>query len=240
MNVRAGIVWKGLFWMSVTLAVGLATATRSSAQAYRNLSSVQDGSGLMSTNTVNIGGVNYRHVSAAGQPGGIFTNANGALNNNPGFLQAVDIKHPTQVDKYGNPFELTPDNDADGLSDTAEVTGSGFNPTTATDPNVEDSDADGYADGAEAAAGTDPNDTNANLRILSIRTVSGQREITYLARSAKNYTIHNSDGGYNYPTNSLGTDMEVGGSGSWEVRTNTYSDASTQTGRFYAVEPQVP
>ncbi len=213
-------------------------STVSFSQTYRQLSTVHDGSGVMSTNTVNLGGVNYRHVSAAGQPGGIGTNANGSLNNYAGFLQAVDIKKPNQTDIYGNPYELTPDNDADGLSDIGEVQGTNFNPNTATEVNIADSDGDGISDGGEAIAQTDPLNTNMYLRILGIRNVGGSREITYLARDNKIYHVRANDGSYQKPATDMGTDQEAGGSGAWLVRTNTYTDAGVTNERNYAVEAQ--
>ena len=223
----------------VVSALVLSCATFAFSQNYRQLSTVHDGSGIMSTNTVLIGGVNYRHVSAAGQPGGIFTNANGTLNNYAGFLQAVDIKKWNQRDIYGNPYELTPDNDADGLTDLEEVQGSRFSPGTPTEVNNPDSDGDGMSDGMEAASETDPTDPNVYLHILSISGVPAGKQITYLARNDKDYIIRSWDGSYSYPTNRLDNQADAsGGSGPWQVRTNTYEDASAPTnGRYYAIEP---
>jgi hypothetical protein len=209
------------------------------AQTYRNLSSVHDGSGIMSTNTVSIGGKDYRHVSAAGQPGGIATNASGSLNNYAGFLQAVDIKHPNQdTDGDGVPDEISTDNDGDHLTDLAEVEGSGFSPATGTGVNKADTDGDGIDDGREQRAGTDPTDINANLEIVDIRKTASGKEITYIARSDKPYTIRGSDGSFQEPSSDLGTDTESGGAGAWMVRTNTFTDSSVNTNaRYYAVEP---
>jgi len=143
----------------------------SPAQDYRHLATVHDGSGVMSTNTVNLGGVDYRHVSAAGQPGGIQTSTNGTLVNHAGFLQAADIKKPSlDTDGDGVIDELDTDNDGDRLSDAQEVEGSGFNPITETLVNNPDTDGDLVPDGDEAGAGTDPTDDSMFLQITDIKT----------------------------------------------------------------------
>jgi len=198
-----------------------------------NLSSVHDGSGTMSS------GGTYTNWSAAGQPGGISTSSGGTYTNHAGFLQAVDIKRGSQdTDGDGIADELDSDNDADGLSDSSEVGGGSFSPSSSTAVNNPDSDNDGVGDGWEAASETDPNDPNANLRILSISNVPVGKRITYMARADKDYTIRSWEGAFAHPTNALGTDVESGGSGVWQVRTNTFEDASTAvTGRYYAVQP---
>lgn len=217
----------------------LALVLPASAQTYRHLSTVHDGSGIMSTNAVNISGIWYTNVSAAGQPGGIFISGDGAsgYTNYAGFLQAVDLKRPGQdTDGDGVSDELDTDNDGDGLADTTEVAGDKFDPTTATYVNQADSDGDGVSDYDEAVADTDPHDDHANIRILSIANVADDRRIEYLARSDRDYTIRGWDDSYQYPTNDLGTDSESGGAGSWQVRTNTFDDAAQTNARFYAVE----
>jgi hypothetical protein len=50
------------------------------------------------------------------------------------------------------------DDDNDGLSDTAEASGCGFD---STNPVVRDSDGDRFLDGAECALGTNPNDASS-------------------------------------------------------------------------------
>ncbi|MBP7829545.1 MAG: hypothetical protein KA248_06470 [Kiritimatiellae bacterium] len=219
------------------LALVLA-GTASFAQEYRHLSTVQDGNGSMSTNTVTLGGVAYTNVSAGAQPGGIQISTNGDWKNYAGFLQAVDIKRPGQdTDGDGVIDELSLDNDGDTLTDLEEIEGSSFNPATATEVNDADTDGDDVPDGHEALAETDPTDDEANLRILKITQAGGQKEVTYTARSGKNYNIRGWDGSYAYPTNVVDTDQEFGGAGAWEVRTNVYTDAVATNARHYAIEP---
>ena len=214
-------------------ALVLSCATFSYSQDYRQLSTVHDGSGAMSS------GGTYTNWSAGGQPGGIFASSNGALVNYAGFLQAVDIKKPNQTDIYGNPYELTTDNDADGLTDISEVQGTNFSPVTATQVNNPDSDGDGASDLAEVIAETDPTDESINLQILDVHSVGGNQEVTYMAREDKTYLIRASDGSYQQPAAELGTQEETsGGSGDWLVRTNIYTDVGSTNQRSYAIEAQ--
>ena len=185
-------------WPCVPTLISLS----SPAQDYRNLGAVHDGSGIVSTNTVDIGGVPYRHAGAAGQPGGIFTQANGSLCNYAGFLQAVDIKKRNQAGPNG-PHELTADNDGDRLSDTTEVAGTGWpdDPDLFTDPNDPDTDHDRMGDREESAAGSNPNDPDSLLEITGIRRAGDSQFVHFTARGdgVKPYRIVAADGSYQYP-----------------------------------------
>lgn len=229
--------------LAVLVAV-FAWSPRVLSQGYYNLSSVHDGSGVMSSNAVYMAdGHGYTNVSAAGQPGGIAISSGGGYTNYAGFLQAVDIKRPgLDTDGDGVIDEIAQDNDGDTLSDTAEVEGSGFDPVTTTSVNNPDSDDDGASDGAEAIAGTNPQDEDANLHILAIRDTASGREVTYFARADKEYHIRAEDGSFppGGPQTDLGTDSEAGGAGAWNVRTNTFSDAAVTNARFYGVEARRP
>lgn len=161
------------------------------AQTYHHISAVADGAGGMSTNTVNISGVDYTNLSAVAQSGGVTISTNGAWTNYAGFLQASDIKRSgLDTDGDGVPDEIESDNDADGLADADEITGMGFDPPTATGINVADTDGDGASDGAEALAGTNPTNATAFLRITSIRvTNSADIAVAWVARSNKSYNV---------------------------------------------------
>ena len=214
------------------------SSARALAQDYRNLSSVQDGSGTLSTNTVNLGGINYTNVSAGGQPGGIFTSTGGTYTNYAGFLQAVDIKRPDLKDKYGNPYELTPDNDADGLSDVSEILGTNFNPATPTDPNNPDTDGTGVSDCEKAIAGVDPTNPASAFEIISVQRSSSNNVITFAARGdgVKQYKILAADGPYAIPNQILATNSYSGGVAPWYEVTAVYTNSGAASNRSYAVQ----
>ena len=226
--------------VSIVFLLAVFSATLAFSQEHRRLSTVQDGSGVLSTNTVSIHSVNYRHVSAGSQPGGVSTSTNGTFANYAGFLQAVDIKRPNlDTDNDGVSDELSTDNDGDGLTDIVEIEGSNFQPATVTEVNIADTDGDGVTDGGEAIAGTDPTDDQIYLQILDIRNTGGNREISYMAREGKEYHIRAADGSYRRPITELGTQQEPrGGSGDWLVRTNIYTDVDATNQRSYVIEAQ--
>ncbi|HBA86139.1 MAG TPA: hypothetical protein DCZ95_18815 [Verrucomicrobia bacterium] len=212
------------------------------AQTYRNLSTVQDGSGVMSTNAVILSdGRAYTNVSASGQPGGvaISSNPSAGLTNYAGFLQAVDIKRPDLRDRYGNPYELTPDNDADGLSDLTEVTGTNFNPVTATDVNQADTDNDGVSDWAESVAGTNPTNSDAFLEILAFNRSGTDKVLQWSARDGKSYRIRYSETvGFQSPTNILGTSVvnDLTAPAPWYPTVGSYTNAGLYSNRYYVIE----
>ncbi|MBU1909513.1 MAG: thrombospondin type 3 repeat-containing protein, partial [Verrucomicrobia bacterium] len=189
-------LWRSVCYLAVLGGIPVCQAQ------YRQLSTVHDGSGTMSTNTVLLSGVDYRHVSAAGQPGGIFTSTNGTLVNYAGFLQAVDIKRPDlDTDGDGVIDELSTDNDGDTLTDQEEVEGSEFDPATVTLVNNPDTDGDSVPDGEESTAGTDPTDEDAFLQITAFRDAGGDKVLWWTARDGKQYSILSADGNHTYPTN---------------------------------------
>jgi hypothetical protein len=218
---------------------------RTSAQDHRNLGSVHDAWGRTSTDTVTLAAngdgapVAFQHAGAAGQPGGIFTNANGALRNYAGFLQAVDIKKWNQAGPNG-PYELTVDNDGDRLSDTTEVAGTGWpdNPGTFTDPNDPDTDHDAMSDHDESVAGSNPNDPDSLLEITDIRHAGDSRVVRFTARGdgVKQYRIVADDGSYGYPDRPLSTSTYSGGTAPWYGVTAVYTNAGAASMRSYAVE----
>ena len=211
------------------------------AQSYRQMSSVLDGAGNRSSNTVTLNGLAYTNVSAIGQPGGVAIGGNSAagITNYAGFLQAVDIKRPNQRDIYGNPFELTPDNDADGLTDVAEVSGSEFSPSTVTSPNNADSDGDGASDRNEAVAGTNPADSNRFMDVVNIAPVGQNKKVQWTARSGKSYRVLSADqNSFTRPTNVIDTVTvtDPGAASPWYETTGAYTNAGATQSKFYAVE----
>jgi len=211
---------------------------------YRNLSSVLDGSGTMSTNTVTLpDGKAYTNISAAGQPGGIFISSGGGMTNYAGFLQAVDIKRPDLRDPYGNPYELTTDNDADNLSDLAEILGTNFDPVTATEVNNADTDGDGQPDGAESVAGTDPTNRDLFLQITEIMKGAGNEKVVeWVARDNKRYrslTVESPN--FTCPGNNVvGTvDVhDVSAPAPWYQTTGTFTNTSALNNRYYIIQVQ--
>ena len=211
-------------------------ALQSFAQ-FTNKSDVLDGSGITSS------GGGYTNISASGQSGGISVSLAGGLPlnagtivNQAGFLNTFFLR-PTLLSVHGIPVEIDPDNDGDGLSDVAEITGSSFSPATPTDPNKADTSGSGMTDGQKAIAGTNPLDTNADFRILAVTNSAGQSFVSWRA---------NGDGLHTYvvsaTTNALQAYATViysntvaGGFPPWNVVTNTAPDAALPNARFYSV-----
>ena len=232
-------------WMSHTGLLFLSIMALSAQGAtYRNLSSVHDSAGGVSTNTVTIGSLAYANVSAIGQPGGVLIHTNGSLVNYAGFLQSVDIKRPLlDSDGDGVIDELSEDNDGDGLPDATEIEGSAFDPSTATEVNLADSDADGASDYAESVAGTDPRQASMHLKIESIQVTNGNDVlIAWLARSNKTYKVRADDlltDGSVF-TNMIKTNALAIGPATppWYAFTNAYliTNGVSVTSRFYRIE----
>lgn len=227
---------------AMTICVGRALAAPSPESLETgNLSSVTDGSGGHSTNTIPIGSLAYVHVSAAGQPGGVGTSAGGGWTHHGGFLQAVDIKR-AQLDTDGDGIidEIDADNDNDRLADRVEIGGLVFSPTTPTVVNAADSDGDGADDGAEAVAGTNPMDGHAVLRIAAIEHPGGsQAVIRWSARAdgGKRYRVLAADGpGFVVPSTALATNTYSGGPAPWYQMPVAHTDPDAVSNRYYLIE----
>ncbi len=229
---------KPIYFLLLWAAIILLIASIAQAQ-YRNLSSVHDGSGVMSANTVTLGGTPYYHVSAAGQPGGIFTNAGGAWVNYAGFLQAVDIKRPNlDTDGDGIINEISTDNDGDRLTDLEEIEGNQFSPASLTDVNNRDTDGDNVPDGDESIAGTNPTNEDSFLQIVSIRQNGQDKIVQWTARGGKNYRVLADNASYDVPSNALGGATASGGSPPWYETMASYTNAMATSNRYYAIEAQ--
>lgn len=221
--------------VSVWFVVALILASCAWAQSYTNLSHVFDGAGEWSA------GGTLSNITAIAQPGGVADSSGGTVWNQAGFLNTFVLRPFLDTDGDGLADEVDPDNDCDTLMDGVEIAGASFSPTTATDPNAADTDDDGAPDGAEAAAGTDPLDSTAFLRIVSINSVSNGMEVGWVARSNKTYRVMGERNLLAIPAFSNRID-EVLATGTasppWYVVTNHYADTTTTliNIHFYRIE----
>ena len=218
--------------LCILLAINLALAIPARTQVNQT-SAVLDGSGGLSS-----GGV-YQNISAAGQPGGIaYSTAGGigGLQNYAGFLGTF-ILRPDLVDPDGVPWELSQDNDGDGLTDIGEILGTYFDPNTPTDPNNPDTSGDGHSDWEHFVAGTDPTGSDTFPRILDITREGDEVTLTWLSRAGKNYNIRYADDLQGFPTNFLAAAVGAApGTGPWMVSTNNLSATVPDPRAFFAIE----
>jgi hypothetical protein len=215
--------------ITILLAVLLAPAAWGQ---FTNKSSVLDGSG-----TTSAGGT-FTNISAAGQPGGIAESSGGGFINQAGFLNTFFMKPGLDTDGDGLANEADPDNDNDALADASEIGGGAFNPNTVTLVNLRDSDGDGMSDGQESVSGTDPNDPNARLALVSITNAAGNRQVAWLARgdSVKKYAVKTTTNALQPYATVIFSNTVAGGSGPWFPVTNAIADSSVTNVEFYAVE----
>lgn len=227
---------RGFEW-ALALFVGIGLVVQ--ADEFFQLSSVQDGVGRMSTNTVMLNSMEWRHVSAGAQPGGIQTGTYGEWRNHAGFLQAAWIRCPAlDTDGDGAPDEIDRDNDADRLEDEDEVTGAAFGGLAYTDPNDADSDDDSSSDYHELVAGTNPTNLDSVFEIVDLEVESGAAAVSWTAHgnNERIYVVRAVDDSYSaIPADVVWSNTVAGGVAPWYETTQTINDVTT-TARFYAVE----
>lgn len=218
--------------LSILGVAVLALAANVSAQSLTNVSSVVAAAGEW------ISGGTYSNLNCVAQSGGIAKSSNGSLRHYAGFLGTFLLRPDLDTDGNGLANELDEDNDGDGLRDESELAGDAFRPVTTTDIDLADTDGDGATDYEEAAAGTDPTDSDAGLFITDITPTGDDVLLSWLARGGKTYEVHSRDGSILAAQSTLATTNATGGVGPWFVTTNFFLDttASTVDKRFYRVE----
>lgn len=220
---------------ATSLAVVLGCVLMCSATCfaqYTNSSSVLDGCGGWCSNAT------YKTLIAAHQPCPVGFNQSASHLNYSGFLQTFVLHTNLDTDADGILDENDPDNDGDGLDDSAELGGTSFSPNTVTDTQLADSDDDGASDGHEAGAGTDP--WNAGSLLEVTRMVGGSNAVQVVWKSRQGYTydvlaVTNLDG---LAAVTAVVDTVVGGAGvgPFLETMSTSATLSAEPGRFYLIE----
>ena len=178
----------------------------------------------------------YTNLSAVGQPTASAESTGGPYVHQGGFLSTFFLKRSLDTDRDGIPDELDTDNDQDRLSDATELAGSAFSPGTVTEVNLADTDGDGVADGFEAQAGTDPTDSAFRLELVRVARGTNAQDISWRARSGKTYVVYGWNDLSAPPTALITNTASPGGSAPWYVVTNSVSDLTPGSNRYYAVE----
>jgi hypothetical protein len=173
-------------------------------------------------------------VFSAMQPVPVCISVEGDIEHHSGFLTGIPIR-PGVVNAKGTPVELTSDNDRDGLSDIAEITGDAFSGHAQTDPDTADTDGDGMSDGREAEYMYDPRDPMHRPWINGITYTEPRMSIEWIGRGGNTTnTIMWSDilapGVF---TNALVVTNLPGGTAPWYKTTNTYEWNWAGNGRRY-------
>ncbi len=222
----------------ITCFTAVIFVLQASAQDWRHLSTVQDGDGSMSTNTVIVDGIAYTNVSAGSQPGGIHTSSSNEWINHAGFLQAVDIKRPgLDLDGDGVIDELDADNDNDRLSDADEVSGSQFDPSAVTDVNNPDTDGDSMIDGFEYIAGSDPTDDQSYFYVTGIAVTNGI-DVEFDSINSRAYTLERRSDLDTSVWVEVSGQVDVAGSGG--ILTMTDTNAVADERGYYRVNVHLP
>lgn len=179
-------------------------------------------------------------AACVGQPGTVSVSANAQFTHYAGFLGGAFLR-PGETNAHGIALEADPDNDDDGLMDSAEVSGSAFGGHAHTDPNAADTDEDGMDDGAEAAGMYDPNDPSHRLEILLLTHSVGNLGLSWIGKGGgtTNTIRWGPDLVPGTFTGTVHSAPYPGGDAPWFKQTNTYIWAeSGTTTRFYQVRTE--
>lgn len=183
------------------------------------VASVLSGGGGVASNTA------LKSHIALSQSTPTFYSANGQFLNSGGFLQSDTLI-----------VGAATDSDSDGVPDWAEVVGANSSPQASTNPKAKDTDGDGVSDAGEIASGTNPNDPNSLLEIITTFEENGAMFVQWQAREGKNYRVFASDTVFGLATNPVlvAQTTASGGSGPWLVTFPSITNTAT-TGRFYKI-----
>lgn len=178
MQWRFGVCPTGLRGLLLAgLAVGHACA------ATNELARVLDGAGGAATSAF------FQTRLAAAQPHPVGYTRSAAYENHSGFFRTFVVHPALDADADGKPDEFDGDDDNDGLTDVAELTGVAFSPTTLTAMFNADSDDDGATDGAEATAGSNPLDAQSLLAITDVLRTNNGVVVQWQGRDARTYAL---------------------------------------------------
>ena len=196
--------------------------------------SVASGSGGWRTNST------AQTVYCAGQPGTTGVSGNGRYTHYAGFLGGAFIRSSV-TNAEGMALEMDPDNDDDGLTDAAEVSGSAFGGHARTDPNSPDTDEDGMADADEAAGMYDPRDPDHLLKFIALDRSANDMTLTWIGKGGGtvNTILWCGDLLSGVFTNTFHSDTYTGGDAPWYKATNTHTwTESGATNRSFQVKTQ--
>lgn len=175
----------------------------------KSISVVNAGGG---SGTVNGGGT-LHHSIGQGHPVGALVVASGQVL--PGFHNLYVQHSATDSDGDLVVDENDADDDNDGLGDWVELGGASFNPVTSSDPLAADSDNDGASDRSEAMAGTNPQDANMRLRIVSVAEAPGLNQAALMIEGRAGVPLLLQAGGSVAGLADVGSINLTGGTAPW-------------------------
>ncbi len=151
-----------------------------------------------------------------------------------GMLVSFLTRPDLDFDNDGIPDEDDRDDDSDLLSDSDELTGVRFIPTTATNPFNPDSDGDRASDRNEAIAGTNPTNALSLFKITEIRKEGDSVIVVWKGREGLSYDLTISDS--LSPPNFTALNSNIvatGGTGDWLEVEIAATNTPASMRRFY-------